>query len=90
MIDARYALLYPAGVVVLIFAMVRSMVVVWVKRGVDWRGTHYPLRDLRRHNSPFIWERAARKLREEEADARRLAQKLARGRKKRDKRLGKR
>ena len=90
LIDARYALLYPAGVVVLIFAMVRSMVVVWVKRGVDWRGTHYPLRDLRRHNSPFIWERAARKLREEEADARRLAQKLARGRKKRDKRLGKR
>ena len=31
-----------------------------------WRGTHYPLRDLRRHNSPFVWEREARKKRDEE------------------------
>ena len=82
LIDARYALLYPVGVVVLMFAMLRSAVVVWAQRGVVWRGTHYPLRDLRRHNSPFVWERAARKLREEEANARRLEKKLARSRKK--------
>jgi hypothetical protein len=37
---------------------------------------------LRRHNSPFVWERAARKLHEEEANARRLAKKLAKNRKK--------
>jgi GT2 family glycosyltransferase len=86
LIDARYALLYPVGVVVLMFAMLRSVVVVWAQRGVVWRGTHYPLRDLRRHNSPFVWERAARKLREEEANARRLEKKLARNRKKNSKR----
>jgi hypothetical protein len=68
----------------MMFAMARSMVVVLVQRGVVWRGTHYPLRDLRRHNSPFVWERAARERREEEMKARRLAKKLAsRGKKKR-------
>jgi hypothetical protein len=82
LIDARYALLYPVGVVVLMWAMARSVGVVWAQRGVVWRGTHYPLRELRMHNSPFVWERAARKLREEEAGARRLSQKLARHRKK--------
>ena len=81
-IDARYAWLYPLGALALMFAMLRSMVVVTVQRGVVWRGTHYPLRDLRRHNSPFVWERTARKMREEEADARRLAKKLARNTKK--------
>jgi hypothetical protein len=55
---------------------------VLVRRGVVWRGTHYPLRDLRRHNSPFVWERAARKRREAVADAQRLAKKLARNKKK--------
>jgi len=81
-IDARYAWLYPLGALAMMFALLRSMVVVLVRRGVEWRGTFYPLRDLRRHNSPFVWERAARKLREEEANARRLAKKLAKNRKK--------
>lgn len=76
-IDARYAWLYPLGALGLMFAMLRSMVMVTVQRGVVWRGTHYALRDLRRHNSPFVWERAARKLREEEANAQRLAKKIA-------------
>jgi hypothetical protein len=80
-IDARYAWLYPLGAVGMMFAMLRSMVVVLVRRGVVWRGTLYPLRDLRRHNSPFVWEREARKLREEEANARRLEKKLAKNRK---------
>ena len=56
-IDARYAWLYPLGAVAIIFAMLRSMVVVLARRGVMWRGTLYPLRDLREHNSPFVWER---------------------------------
>lgn len=81
-IDARYAWLYPLGAVGLMFALLRSMVVVLVKRGVVWRGTFYPLRDLRRHNSPFVWEREARKLREQEANARRLAKKIAKNSKK--------
>jgi cellulose synthase/poly-beta-1,6-N-acetylglucosamine synthase-like glycosyltransferase len=82
LIDARYAWLYPLGALAMMFAMVQSMVVVWVRRGVMWRGTFYPLRDLRKHNSPFAWERAARKLREEEMNAQRLAKKLARNKKK--------
>jgi glycosyltransferase involved in cell wall biosynthesis len=80
-IDARYAWLYPLGALALMFAMLRSMVVVWVRRGVVWRGTYYPLRDLRRHNSPFVWERAARKRRDEEINAQRLARKLAKRKK---------
>ncbi len=43
------------------YAMLRSMIAAWVLGGVRWRGTHYPLRELRKHNSPFGWERAAAK-----------------------------
>ena len=76
-IDARYAWLYPLGATAMIFAMVRSMVVVLARRGVVWRGTLYPLKDLRRHNSPFVWEREARKKRDEAIRARRVARKIA-------------
>jgi glycosyltransferase involved in cell wall biosynthesis len=76
-IDARYAWLYPLGAVAMIFAMARSMVVVLLQRGVMWRGTLYPLRDLRMHNSPFVWEREARKKRDEEIRAMRVVRKLA-------------
>ena len=62
-IDARYGWLYPLGALGFMYAMVRSMVVVWFQRGVRWRGTHYPLRELRRHNNPMQWERAAAKAR---------------------------
>jgi glycosyltransferase involved in cell wall biosynthesis len=84
-IDARYAWLYPLGAVGMMFALLRSMVVVLFRRGVMWRGTFYRLSDLRRHNSPFVWERAARKLRDEEIKARRLEKKLARTREKKSK-----
>ena len=76
-IDARYAWLYPLGAVAMIFALLRSMVVVLGRRGILWRGTLYPLRDLRRHNSPFVWEREARKKRDEEIRARRVARRIA-------------
>jgi glycosyltransferase involved in cell wall biosynthesis len=82
-IDARYAWLYPLGATAMIFAMLRSMVVVLVRRGVVWRGTYYPLRDLREHNSPFVWERVAREKRDEEVRATRVAKRLAKRRKKR-------
>jgi glycosyltransferase involved in cell wall biosynthesis len=64
-IDARYGWLYPLGAIVFLYAMVRSMLVVFWFGGVRWRGTYYPLRELRRHNRPMQWERAA-------AEARRL------------------
>jgi glycosyltransferase involved in cell wall biosynthesis len=84
-IDARYAWLYPLGAVAMIFAMAWSLVVVLARRGVLWRGTLYPLRDLRKHNSPFVWEREARKKRDEEIRATRVARKIA-GREKTKKR----
>lgn len=62
-IDARYGWLYPLGALAMLWAMVRSMGSAWVRRGVMWRGTFYPLRELRQHNSPFQWERAAAKAR---------------------------
>ena len=59
-IDARYAWLYPLGALAFVWAMLRSAGAVWWRRGVVWRGTHYSLRDLRRHNDPFVWARRAR------------------------------
>ena len=72
LIDARYGWLYPLGAIAMVFAMLRSMVVVIWKGGVNWRGTHYPLRDLRRNNSPFVWEREARKRRDEQIQAEKM------------------
>ena len=43
----------PAATVVL-YALLRSMVVALVRNGVDWRGTRYPLEELRRH-AERIW-----------------------------------
>lgn len=67
-VSARYGWLYPAGVIVMVWAMARSMLSVWMRRGVMWRGTFYPLRELRQHNSPWQWERTA-------AEARRVEEK---------------
>jgi glycosyltransferase involved in cell wall biosynthesis len=54
-VDARYGWLYPLGALIFMYGMLRSMVVTWVNRGIIWRGTLYPLRELRRFNSPFQW-----------------------------------
>jgi len=69
-IDARYGWLYPVSVFVMVWAMVRSMISVWARRGVMWRGTFYPLRELRVHNSPLQWERSAAQARSAEAQGR--------------------
>ena len=42
-----HGLFLPAGVAVLDYAMVRSMVLAFWRRGIVWRGTHYPLSDLK-------------------------------------------
>jgi glycosyltransferase involved in cell wall biosynthesis len=55
-IDARYGLVYPLGVAAFLWAMLRSMVIAFKQGGVEWRGTLYSLRELRRHNSPFQWK----------------------------------
>ena len=56
-IPARFGWTYPLGAVAFLYALLRSMVVVWKDRGVKWRGTLYPLRELRRWNSPLQWKR---------------------------------
>ena len=42
-------LLYPAASVLLLYAMLRSMVMALWRGGISWRGTFYPLRELRRN-----------------------------------------
>ena len=64
-VPARYGWLYPLGALALLWAMLRSMVVTLSRRGVLWRKTFYPLRELRGHNSPFQWEWQAVQLRAE-------------------------
>lgn len=56
-IPAKYFWTYPLGAVAFVWALLRSMLAVWVQRGVVWRGTHYPLSELRKHNSPLQWRR---------------------------------
>lgn len=64
-IPAWYGWLYPLGMAAVFWAMLRSIVVTLWRRGVVWRGTLYPLRELRGHNSPFQWEWQATKARAE-------------------------
>lgn len=49
-ISAWYALLFPASAVVVLYSMVRSMAVTLRDGGVTWRGTFYPLAELREHS----------------------------------------
>jgi glycosyltransferase involved in cell wall biosynthesis len=59
LVDARYGWVYPLGALTFLWAMLRSMVTALWQGGVIWRGTHYALRDLRRHNSQFAWKKVA-------------------------------
>lgn len=48
-ISAAYVLTFPLAVVLVLYAMLRSTVLTLARRGVVWRGTFYPLRELRRN-----------------------------------------
>jgi len=48
LIPTLYALLFPSAAVVFIVAMLQSMRTVRRQGGVTWRGTFYPLKDLKR------------------------------------------
>ncbi len=43
-----YALTHPLGAVIFIYMLARSTVVTLRQGGVTWRGTFYPLEELRR------------------------------------------
>ena len=44
-----YALLLPAASLAVLASLARSVVLNIARRGVDWRGHHYPLRELKAH-----------------------------------------
>lgn len=64
-IPARFGWLYPLGLFAIVWAMLSSMLLIWWRRGVLWRGTLYPLRELLPYNNPFRWEWEAAKARRE-------------------------
>ena len=49
-----YVFVFPAATTVLVYALLRSMVVTLVRGAVVWRGTSYPLRELRRQAGPVV------------------------------------
>jgi cellulose synthase/poly-beta-1,6-N-acetylglucosamine synthase-like glycosyltransferase len=42
-----YALLHPISICIFIYAMLRSATTIIVNGGVEWRGTRYPLKELK-------------------------------------------
>jgi glycosyltransferase involved in cell wall biosynthesis len=52
-IPALCVLTFPLAIVLVLYAMLRSMIVTLARGGVAWRGTFYPLRELRRHAGPL-------------------------------------
>jgi hypothetical protein len=48
-IRLAYLFTFPVAVTLVLYAMLRSTVITLVRRGVVWRGTFYPLRELRRN-----------------------------------------
>ncbi len=45
---AWYMITHPVAAVLFLYAMLRSMIVTLAKGGVDWRGTRYSLREIRK------------------------------------------
>ncbi len=48
-----YLFTLPIGAALLLYALLRSMILTLARGGVVWRGTFYPLRDLRRQAGPL-------------------------------------
>ena len=52
-ISILYLFTLPIGAALLLYALLRSMILTLLRGGVVWRGTFYPLHDLRRHAGPL-------------------------------------
>ena len=50
---AFFVLTFPVGAALFLFALVQSVAVTIGRKGVVWRGTFYPLAELRRHAGPL-------------------------------------
>ncbi|MGB7547571.1 MAG: glycosyltransferase, partial [Terracidiphilus sp.] len=51
-ISPWHAVFFAPATAIVLFASLRSMILALIRRGVDWRGTRYPLDELRRHAGP--------------------------------------
>ncbi len=51
-ISAAYAFLLPVAACLIIYALLRSVFLTLVRQGVVWRGTFYPLAELRKNAGP--------------------------------------
>jgi glycosyltransferase involved in cell wall biosynthesis len=52
-ISPLYALTFPIAAALVLYAMLRSTILTLVRRGIVWRGTFYPLSELRRNAGPL-------------------------------------
>jgi hypothetical protein len=48
------ALFFPFSALIFIFTLLRSMFITLAQGGVTWRGTFYPLAELRKNAAPFF------------------------------------
>ncbi|MEO8735597.1 MAG: glycosyltransferase [Edaphobacter sp.] len=48
-----YAVLFPVSAVLFIYSLLRSMLITLKQGGVTWRGTFYPLAELRKNTAPL-------------------------------------
>jgi hypothetical protein len=52
-IAAWYALTFPVAACLVLYAILRSMILTLIRGGVVWRGTLYPLAELRKNSGPL-------------------------------------
>lgn len=52
-IAAWYAFTFPFAACLVLYAIIRSMLLTLIRGGVVWRGTHYPLPELRKYAGPL-------------------------------------
>ena len=52
-VPIAYMLLLPIAACIIVYMLLRSMVVTLAQRGVVWRGTFYPLAELRKNAGPL-------------------------------------
>lgn len=52
-ISAWYVVLFPVSVMLFIYSLLRSMFITLKQEGVTWRGTFYPLAELRQKKTPL-------------------------------------
>ena len=52
-IPSAYALTFPVAACLVVYSIIRSMVVTLARGGVQWRGTLYPLKELKKNAGPL-------------------------------------